>query len=138
MVLGLPSLISQFLNFVIEIINLKFVGHYGDAAIIAGVGFANTYINLMYLAVVSGLNGTLQAIVSHSKGSGNNRMSGIYVNRGRVVVLCWQPIIAICSLYLEKFLLAIEVDAATARNSQLYVIRCLPGLAFYSQYDVAR
>ena len=51
LILGLPTVLAAFLNFVIEIINLQFVGRFGDAAIIAGVGFANTYINLMFLAI---------------------------------------------------------------------------------------
>ncbi len=44
-------------------------------------------------------------------------MTGVYVNRGRIVVLMWQPIIVIASLFLETFLVKIGVDPATAGNS---------------------
>ena len=35
-----------------------------------------------------GLNGALETLVSQSYGSGNLKLCGVYLNRGRFVLLC--------------------------------------------------
>lgn len=70
-----------------------FVGHLNDSAKLAGVGFGNMCVNLTAMCVVVGLNGAQETFVSQSYGAGNKYMCGVYLNRGRyVVVLAFIPI----------------------------------------------
>jgi Na+-driven multidrug efflux pump len=42
---------------------VSFVGHLGDPAMVAGVGLGEGYVNIACLAVIIGLNNTLQIYI---------------------------------------------------------------------------
>ena len=62
--IGIPTIISMFSAFFVELINVSFVGHLGEPEKVAGVGLANMYINVTFLGVVVGLNSALATLVS--------------------------------------------------------------------------
>jgi Na+-driven multidrug efflux pump len=64
--IAIPSIISHLLLFMQEIINLVFVGHLNDPAIIAAVGLGNAYIALIGLSLIVGMNGALDTLCSHA------------------------------------------------------------------------
>lgn len=49
--------------------NTYFVGHMNDPVLIAGVGMGNMLINVFAFAVMQGLNGALESLVSVSYGA---------------------------------------------------------------------
>jgi Na+-driven multidrug efflux pump len=59
-----PIILSFFFTIMVEIINIYFVGGLGNAAMLAGVGMANMYINITTLCVIIGLNSALATFVS--------------------------------------------------------------------------
>jgi Na+-driven multidrug efflux pump len=56
--ISVPAILSAIFTFLFEVINLIFVGHLNDAAIVAGVGLANTLLNQFYMPLSFGLNFT--------------------------------------------------------------------------------
>ncbi len=52
----------------------------------AGVGMANMFVNIICLSVMFGLSSTLNTLVSQSFGLGNLRLCGIYMNRSRILM----------------------------------------------------
>ncbi len=54
--IAIPSSISQVSQMLLEIINLIFIGHLGDANLVAAVGMGNLWINITGLSIVIGLN----------------------------------------------------------------------------------
>jgi len=46
------------------LINLFFIGHYGDEAMIAGVGTGNMINNILCLSIIMGMNGALETLIS--------------------------------------------------------------------------
>ena len=48
----------------VEVFNLYFIGHMGEATLVAGVGLGNMYINAMGFAIILGLNSTVVIFVS--------------------------------------------------------------------------
>ena len=48
----------------IEVVNTAFVGHIGDEAMMAGVGMANMFMNIIGVSVMFGVNSTLNTLVS--------------------------------------------------------------------------
>ena len=75
-----------------------FVGHLNDAAKMAGVGMGNMIINMLGLSLICGMNGAMETLVSQSYGSNNLQLCGIYLNRGRfVMVALFVPVLIILS-----------------------------------------
>ena len=88
--IAFPAFIAFLTHILVEIINLIFVGHLGKAALMAGVGIGNMYINIVAHSVSVGLNNGLSTYVSQCNGQGNLRLCGIYLNRGRFIALMAQ------------------------------------------------
>ena len=49
--------------------NIYFVGYLNEPVLLAGVGLANSLINVLVFAVTLGLNGALETLVSQSFGA---------------------------------------------------------------------
>ena len=84
--IGGPAIISMVSALFVEVVNTAFVGHLGSQAMMAGVGMANMFLNVIDLSVIFGINNTLNTLVSQSFGQGNYHMCGVYVNRSRIIV----------------------------------------------------
>ena len=83
--IGVPSIISMFSALFIETINSAFVGHLGFEDVMAGVGLANMYMNVVCLSLIFGMNMTLNTVVSQAFGFGDYRMCGVFLNRARII-----------------------------------------------------
>ena len=62
-------IISMFFYMFVQLINTYFIGHSNDPVLIAGVGMGNMLINVLAFAVMQGLNGALESLVSVSYGA---------------------------------------------------------------------
>lgn len=69
-----------------EVINLIFMGHYGDETMVAGVGLGNVIMNVLGLSLMIGINSSLETLVAHAVGAGELEMCAVYMNRQRVVI----------------------------------------------------
>ncbi|CDW88276.1 na+-driven multidrug efflux pump [Stylonychia lemnae] len=136
--LGVPVIFQAFMSFLNQTVNIFYSGYDPDPSVVAGVGLGTTFINVVYLAVCLGLNGVLQSLISQSIGAGNYRQSGIYVNRGRLIITIWCPIAIFLSFFLEDTLIAIGIDSQTAKCAQNYTVRQIPGLIAFMYFDIAR
>lgn len=61
--ISIPAIVGMLSAFMVEVINVSFVGYLGDSAIVAGCGLGNMYINIICMATVIGLNNTLSTLV---------------------------------------------------------------------------
>eukprot|EP00347_Sterkiella_histriomuscorum_P022794 403337134 len=136
--MSVPIIISTLTNFLIQTVNFFFAGYFPNPAVIAGVGLACVFINLAFLAVSTGLNSAMQSLVSQSEGADNHRASGMYVNKGRIVITCWLPVVILISFYIEETLHAIGIDKETSLITEQFLIRMIPGLVFYCYFDHVR
>jgi len=69
-----------------------------DAKLLAGVGMGNLIMSVFGLSIILGLNGALETLISQAYGNGNLELCGIYLNRGRVVIIMISfPIILVLS-----------------------------------------
>jgi MATE family multidrug resistance protein len=110
LMIGVPSTVTMLLELFVEVTNASFIGHLGDASMIAGVGLGNMYINIMCQSFYFGLNSALATLVSQSYGQGNLRMCGVYLNRARIVVIsCFIPLIFVL-LYAKDLFLLLNLD----------------------------
>ena len=110
--------------------NTIFAGRFNDAAKLAGVGLGTSAMCIICLAVVIGLNGALETLVSQAFGYGNLHLCGVYLNRARLIgTMVFIPVMVIL-LYSEAILLKLGQDPLTCHYASRVIIAQLPGLYF--------
>ena len=68
----------------------------------------------------------------------NYYMCGVYLNRGRIILLmCFVPMALILS-FAKQIFLAINMDPVTAGYAGTYVSFIIPGLFFHMNYDAIK
>jgi Na+-driven multidrug efflux pump len=65
-------IVSMFFYMFVQLLNTYYVGHTNDAVLISGVGMGNMLINVLGFAIMQGLNGALETLVSRSFGLSND------------------------------------------------------------------
>ena len=102
---AIPSILAQVASLLMELVNVAFIGHLGNTAKVAGLGLGNMYINVFCQSIIMGLNGAILTLASQAYGSGNLPKCGLFLNRGRFIVLCAFAPLVIVLLLWEKFML---------------------------------
>lgn len=132
---ALPSCMSLLLGMVQENVNMIFLGHLNQPALVAGVGLGNVITNVFGFSLIVGLNGALETLVSQAYGAKNLHLCGIYLNRGRFVILAmFIPSVAIL-MQTEKIFVMTGQDPEVSRLAGEYVIAYLPGLIMLGMID---
>lgn len=70
--LSIGPIISMIFYMLVQLINTYYIGHSNDSSLIAGVGMGNMLINVLAFAIMQGLNGALETLVSRSYGLSND------------------------------------------------------------------
>ena len=97
------------------------MGHTGDPVLIAGVGMGNMIINILAFAIIFGLNGALETLISQSYGASHRlghdqseyalsmrKNCGVLLNRGRFIVSCVMIPIIILFCFSDKIFIMIH------------------------------
>ena len=90
------------------------------------------------MSMFVGLNGALETLVSQSYGSGNLKLCGVYLNRGRFVLLCSFIPVAVILSNAQYILVAIGQNPQVANYAQHYIIAYMPGLFLNGMFDGQR
>jgi len=126
--MAVPLIFGMLLYILVQNINVYFLGNLNEPALLAGVGMGNMLINVLCFAVVQGLNGAIETLVSQSFGAEKYRECGIFLNRGKVVAsLVMVPIVVIYA-FADKILIALNQDPDIARIAQRYCCILIPGI----------
>lgn len=83
--MSVPIILALAIQMLVVNVNTFFVGNLNDPSLLAGVGMGNMLINVVCFAIVFGLNGALETLVSQSYGAGKYEECGVFLNRGKVV-----------------------------------------------------
>jgi len=59
----------MFFYMFVQLINTYYIGHLNDSTLIAGIGMGNMLINVLAFAIMQGLNGAIETLVSQSYGA---------------------------------------------------------------------
>ena len=59
-----PATVGSVLQFIQETINLIFIGHLNDPVKVAAVGMGNIIVNMFAIGPISGLNSSVETLVS--------------------------------------------------------------------------
>lgn len=66
--LSVGPIVSMFFYMFVQLINTYYIGHQNDSTLIAGVGMGNMLINVLAFAIMQGLNGALETLISRKYG----------------------------------------------------------------------
>lgn len=136
--LAIPAILCNIFIFIQEIVNLAFIGHLNDPRMIAAIGLGNSCINMFGMAILLGMNGSLNTLLSQAAGAKQYQLCLVYVRRARLVlVICFVPI-SIILLFSEAGLKAIGQDPVVAKYSGMYALCYLPALFFAGMIDAER
>ena len=126
--MAIPLVVGMLLYLLVQLANTYFVGNLNEPALLAGVGMGNMLINVLCFAVIQGLNGALETLVSQSYGAREYEACGIFLNRGKVVATIIMIPIIIIYIFSDKILIALEQDAQIAVIAKRYCCILIPGI----------
>ena len=106
--MAIPLIVGMLLYLLVQLTNTYFVGNLNKPALLAGVGMGNMLINVLCFAVIQGLNGALETLVSQSFGAKKYEECGIFLNRGKVVATIIMVPIIVIYLLSDKILIALD------------------------------
>ena len=107
----------------------------------------NMLINVLAFAVIQGLNGALETLISQSFGASQNKANpesyqkrmrvncGVFYNRGRFVASCVMIPIIIIFVLSKQILVALHQDEQVSSIAHLYVTLMIPGVWAMGQFD---
>jgi MATE family multidrug resistance protein len=91
-------------------INIIFLGHLNNKALIGGVGMGQAVIQLMGFSIILGLNSALDTLISQSAGAGNIENCGVLLNRARYITSIMFIPLFLMSFKIEDMLLYFDQD----------------------------
>jgi Na+-driven multidrug efflux pump len=101
---SIPASVGSVFFMLLETINIIFIGHLNDPVKVAGVGMGNIIINLFAVGIFTGLNSSLETLVSQAYGAKNLELCGIYLQRGRIINIFVYSIILVLMFLSIKML----------------------------------
>ena len=96
--------------FLVPMINLYFIGFLENTLMTAGVGLAMTFVNILGLSVMVGINCAQETLTSQAFGANELVRCGVLLNRGRVILLLVFIPIAFIFMFTKQILIAIGQD----------------------------
>ena len=101
-------IVGLLLFLIVQLTNTYFIGNMNEPKLLAGVGMGNMLINVLCFAVIQGLNGALETLVSQSYGAQKYETCGIFLNRGKFVASLIMIPIVILYIFSDKILIALD------------------------------
>lgn len=84
--LAATSITCTIICFIQQSINVYFVSHLNDKAIVSAVGLGNMLMNTFVIAIMCSFNAVVETFVSQAAGSGDLEICGVYLRRAMVVM----------------------------------------------------
>ena len=115
----IPAVLTNLLFYATIINDNVFAGHMEDPVNLAVVGLTNTCSQVMVHLLLIGLNAAQETLTSQAFGAKNLQLTGIYLNRGRVIVTLFYVLFAIWPLVFgERIFLFMGIDPEVSRLTQ--------------------
>jgi MATE family multidrug resistance protein len=87
--IALPTMLFFMALFLMQTINLIFIGHIFDASkkndALNGIGISHLYINCLFLSIVIGIISGYETLGSNAFGAKNYKLMGLYFHRAQII-----------------------------------------------------
>ena len=134
--ISVPAIIANLSFVLLDVVNMMFVGHLGEASVVAGLGLATAFRNIFGQVIILGLNFTLITFVSQSYGHNDLKMCGNYLNRARVLILFTCIPISLIMIFSGSLFKLVGLQNETSVNAEAYIVNTLPQLIFVALFDL--
>ena len=115
----IPAVLTNLLFYATIINDNIFAGHMEDPKNLAVVGLTNTCSQIMVHLLLIGLNSAQETLTSQAYGANNLHLTGIYLNRGRVIVTVFFFLFAVWPYcFGEQIFLFLGMDAEVSKMTQ--------------------
>ena len=130
--LAVPSIITNFMGQLTMFINTGFAGRMNDPTKLAAVGLGSVCTTIMIAGFLIGVNSAQETLTSQAFGAGNIHLCGVYLNRGRYIIIFFFLILAIIpACFAEDILIALGQDREVSRLTSIQIWYSLPSVFFY-------
>lgn len=127
--LATPAALTNLLTYGTLTINTAIAGRMDDPTKLAGVGLANMCQVIMILSLLTGLNAAQETLTSQAFGQQNSKLCGIYLNRGRLILVCFFiPLALMPAIFAENIFLALGQDPGVSKVSHTLILWGLPSV----------
>ena len=134
---AVPVIASLVFTFLVETINIIFIGKFNDANLLTSIGLGTFIINIIAIIPLYGWCSGIDTLCSNAYGSKEFRLVGIYACIARMMVFAYLLVLVIPFLvffnhdFMKVVLQQSDEVALNAREFGFYII---PGLFFYCLY----
>ena len=133
---AVPASIGSFLNLGQMTMNLIFIGHLNDPVKLAAVGVGTMIINMAGVAPQLGLNSGLETLVSQARGSNNLALCGLYLQRGRaILIIAFLPMLVVF-LLSKRVLMGLGQDPEVVSQAYVYILIMIPSIFVMGLQDI--
>ena len=122
--------------FVMPVVNLYLAGHLDEPAVLSGIGFGMTLINIILFGVVVGIAEGATSLFSQAYGASKFEEMGIYLMRTKFVCTVYFAISAIIFLNLDKVMTAAGQDQETSKEAARFCKLMIPGVWAGSMFEI--
>ena len=113
-------------------VNIAFIGHLNNPAMVAGMGLSCLYITLVCYSIFVGFNYLIGTLSSQAYGKGDLHLVGVFLNKGRIVaVIIFIPQLVLM-LFTEIVLLKLGMDPEACKYAGIFTNTAIPGFFFLS------
>ena len=114
---------------------MVFVGNYGDASQLSGIGLGNMFMNLVPYAVLLGVNTALETLVSQAYGRKNLYECGLLLHRAMLIISVLFIPIAISVFFINDFFVFIGMSEDASISATKYLKLLIPVMLMNSIGD---
>lgn len=134
---SIPVSLNLLFLFLIETINISFIGSISNPVLLNSVGLGNSFFNLFGSMPVIYLQGGIDTLCSISYGNRKYNHIGVYVSIGRIVTLVYILLVYVpLSLYSKSILKLISIEEDISQYSSEYIYWMIPCLIFIGQREI--
>ena len=114
------------------------IGLVKDDVQTAAVGLGNAVVYIFGLAIVVGLNAGLNTFVSQAYGAGQYELCGVYLWRGRIVLIFSIVLISPIFIFSKQILILLKQDPDVSEAASHYMLSLFPGIIMLGFLDLDR
>ena len=137
--LVIPCILTCLTGYFTIATNTIIAGQLNDPVKLSAVSLGQTSSTLIFFVIALGLNAAQETLTSQAFGAGNMRLVGVYLNRGRFILVASFIVLALLQVFIvEDFFLLTGQDEEVASLAASQFFYLIPGMFSIGQFDLLK
>ncbi|KAJ8604687.1 hypothetical protein CTAYLR_006541 [Chrysophaeum taylorii] len=133
-----PVALTSIIEFVPSLVSVAVVGRFCDRNALDGAALGTMYFNIAALSIGLGLTTAMDTLAPQAVGAGKNKLLGVYVQRGGLVLGVLLVPIACAGTFAGSILRGLGQPPEVAHRAGEYVRWSLPSLPCFWAFELVR